>query len=125
MKKPRRKHHTSALQLEKPQSIAVLAGWIADDFNNILTTVLGACSLIDKDDPANCEILQYVALIRASAERAAVLSDRLVSVSTLEQEDVCAVCHLRDADPVDTSASDKKGIDGIESTKNLPGVTPS
>ena len=67
-----------------------LAGGIADDFNNILTTVMGACSLIDKDDLANEELLQYVALIRASAERAAALSDRLMRAGTLEQEKACS-----------------------------------
>jgi nitrogen-specific signal transduction histidine kinase len=122
MKKPRRKQHTSALQLDKPQSIAVLASWIADDFNNILTTVLGACTLIDKDDPANGELLQYVALIRASAERAVALSGRLVSSSAVGQKgrylEICP-------QSADTSISDKKVIDGIESTKNLPGGAPS
>lgn len=122
MKKNRRKQHISALQLEKPQSIAVLASGIADDFNNILTTVLGACTLIDKDDPANGELLQYVALIRASAERAAALSGRLVSASAVEQEDGYLESCQQSSD---TSASDKKGIDGIESTKNIPGGTLS
>ncbi|MDD2853267.1 MAG: histidine kinase dimerization/phospho-acceptor domain-containing protein [Desulfuromonadaceae bacterium] len=60
------------------QTLAALAGGMADDFNNILTVVLGACSLIDVDDPRNAELLQYVALIRTSAERAATLSNELV-----------------------------------------------
>lgn len=63
---------------------------MADDFNNILTTVMGACSLIDRDDPANAELLQCVALIRTSAEHAAVLSDKLMQASQSEKHTSCA-----------------------------------
>jgi nitrogen-specific signal transduction histidine kinase len=79
------KKHTAAKAVhppQMPQSMADLAEGMADDFNNILTTVMGACSLIDKDDPANSELLEYVRLIRASAERAADLSDRLIRASS-------------------------------------------
>ena len=72
-------NHISVPSPETPQSVAALASGMADDFNNILTVVLGACSLIDMDDPANAELLRYVALIRSSAEPAAVMSDRLAA----------------------------------------------
>jgi len=123
--KKNRKKNISKQAVESHGSMAALASGMADNFNNILTTVLGACSLIDKDDPENSELQQCVALIRASAERAAALSDRLVSVSTSEQEDACAVCHLRDADPADRSVNDKKAIDDIVSATKHPGGTPS
>jgi len=103
------------------QSIAALACGIADDFNNILTTVLGACSLIVKDDPANSELLQYVALIRASAERAASLSGRLVCASTAEREDGYAGIHPWDAGSAERSVGDKNGGDGIVTATNRPG----
>lgn len=64
--------------------MSALAGGMADDFKNILTVVLGACSLIDKDDPANAELMQYVALIRSSAERAAVLADSLAAAGNIQ-----------------------------------------
>ncbi len=70
------------------QSMATLAGGMAEDFNNILTTVMGACTLIKKDDPENDELLQCVALIRASAEHAAMLTDRLAHVSLRETDAV-------------------------------------
>ena len=73
-------NQTSAPSPDISQTLAVLAGGMADDFNNILTIVLGACSLIDMSDPKNAELLQYVALIRSSAERAAILADRMASV---------------------------------------------
>ncbi len=81
------KKHTSAPPSGMSQSMAALAGGMADDFNNILTVVLGACSLIDMDDPANARLLQYVALIRSSAERAAVLADSLAAVGNMQAND--------------------------------------
>lgn len=66
-----------------PESMAVLAGGMADDFNNILTVILGACSLIDMDASANSELLRCVSLIRVSAEHAAALADRLALLSGL------------------------------------------
>lgn len=67
--------------------MSVLAGVMADDFKNILTVVLGACSLIDMDDPANAELQQYVALIRSSAERAALLADSLAAAGKVPTGD--------------------------------------
>ena len=93
---------------------------MVDDFNNILTTVMGACSLIARDDPANGELLRYVALIRASAERAAALSDRLKRASAVEKEKVFSVVHPPDAAFADISVRDKKTIHDIVSTKNHP-----
>jgi hypothetical protein len=98
---------------EAPVSMSIMARGMADDFNNILTMVLGACSLIDKDNPANLGLMQYVALIRASAERAAVLSDHLMRASVLEQEKIPSAAY-RPEDPsretpvLYTSARDKK-----------------
>jgi nitrogen-specific signal transduction histidine kinase len=66
------------------ETIATLARGMSDNFNNILTTVMGACSLIDMDDPANSELREYITLIRTSAERAAVLSDMLMHVDLIE-----------------------------------------
>lgn len=126
MNKYRTKHKTSAVAPPQAQeSMNALAEGMADNFNNILTTVLGACSLIDKDDPANVELQHCVALIRDSAERAAALSDRLVNVSTMERDDVCASCHLRNTDPVDRSVNDKKTINDIVSATKHHGGTPS
>lgn len=85
MKRSRAHKHKASSTGDTPQSMAALAEGMADDFNNILTTVMGACSLIDRDDPDNRELLEYVALIRTSAERAADLSDRLMHVSSSQQ----------------------------------------
>ena len=62
-------------------SMVALAVDMAADFNNILTTVMGACTLIKKDDPENAELLQCIALINASAEHAALLTNQLAQVT--------------------------------------------
>jgi nitrogen-specific signal transduction histidine kinase len=118
MKKPHTIHSNSAATLPvMTESMAVLARGMADNFNNILTTVLGACSLIDMDDPANSELLRYVALIRASAERAAVLSERLLCASVLEQKKLHPDGHLQAGVSADASERDKTAIHDIVHTK--------
>ncbi|MBW4055194.1 MAG: hypothetical protein HIU83_07295 [Proteobacteria bacterium] len=125
MKKPSSKHTVPTNPaIPDPETIDVLACRMADDFNNILTTLLGACSLIDMDDPANGELLHYVALIRASAEHAAALSDRLASAFTRDQKNNCTVNPQHISGSAAISVSDKNSRDGIVSSKNLPGGTP-
>lgn len=122
MKKSRAKHTPPP---KKPDSMTSLAGGMADEFNNILTTVMGACSLIDRGDPDNGELLQCVALIRASAEHAADLSGRLMHVEALEQENTCSGCSSQHSGSATASARDKKGGDDIVSITKNPGGSPS
>jgi len=112
--KTSRKKNISPCAPKVPQKMVALAEGMADDFNNILTTVMGACSLIDKDDPENRELIQYVSLIRTSAERAAVLSERLMHVATTEEE-------TADSAPASVSARDKRKNNDINSTDNNSG----
>ena len=98
---------------------------MADEFNNILTTVMGACSLIDRDNPVNGELMKYVALIRASAEHAADLSGRLMQAGTLEQENGCTGRSPQKSGSAAESVRDKKGGDVIVSTTKNPGGAPS
>lgn len=126
MKKHRIKHKAPReLHPPIPDSVSSLASGIADDFNNILTTVMGACTLIDKDDPANGELRQYVALIRTSAERAAFLSNQLMRASSPDHETTDHVSQLTDSVSVVTSERDKKTGDGIVPPINHSGGAPS
>jgi nitrogen-specific signal transduction histidine kinase len=125
MKKPRTTHTVPVDPLSANyDSVADLASGIADDFNNILTTVMGACTLIDKDDATKSELLRYVALIRSSAERAACLSDKLMRASSKSgQEHGC----LEHGVPVpasgNASAGDKKTVrDIVPPTKKPNGA---
>lgn len=117
MKKSHKKHITAPVS-RTPDSLSSLASRIADDFNNILTTVMGACTLIDKDDPGNRELLQYVALIRASAERAAKLSEILTFVVTPEQGNEYSDNKSQKSDVFVISVRDKKTIHDIVSSNN-------
>ena len=126
MKKTRIKHKASASPtLQTPESMAALASGMADEFNNILTTVMGACSLIDKDDPTNGDLHQYVALIRASAEHAAALSASLMCVGEKDQVVGRADRHRQNFTSVDRSVRDKKNSDGIVPSNNKPGGVTS
>lgn len=115
--------HKAGHPTQSLDSMVSLVEGIAGDFNNILTTVMGACSLIDKDDPANCELLQYVALIRASAERAAVLSDKLVHASTLKMDNNIVGGYRHESGSAGTSMCDKKTFDDIVSAIKSSGGT--
>lgn len=100
--------------------MATLAVGMADDLNNILTTVMAACALIEKGDPANGELLQYVALIRTSAERAVALSDRLMRAGIRDQEKLHSGSNSPDSGSCPSSARDKQAIHDIISNINLP-----
>lgn len=84
MKKSRKKQ-IPAPTSEMPDSVAALACGMADDFNNILTVILGACSLINMEASANSELLRCVSLIRVSAEHAAVSANRLAIMSGMHR----------------------------------------
>jgi hypothetical protein len=124
MKKPHTKH-TSSPPSETPELLVTLAGMMADEFNNILTMVMGACSLIDRDDPANAELLRCVVLIRASAEHAADLSGRLMHAGTIALENACSDVHPLASGSAGTSVRDKKSGDDIVSCTKSPGGAPS
>ena len=81
----KRTEHISIISTSAPsvptESVTELARGMSDDFNNILTVILGACSLIDMNDDVNSELTRSVSLIRASAEHAISLTDRLAHMS--------------------------------------------
>ncbi len=67
---------------QKLESIGQLAGGVAHDFNNVLSGILTAASLLDDpkfglDDKAR----KYVSMILKSSERAADLTNSLLSIS--------------------------------------------
>lgn len=69
------------IQAQKMEAIGRLAGGIAHDFNNILTAIIGYGSLlktnIDKENP----LMAYIEQILSSAERAANLTQQLLTFS--------------------------------------------
>jgi PAS domain S-box-containing protein len=85
----RRKHAENAkieleiqlLQAQKMEAVGQLAGGVAHDFNNILTTIIGYSDLMrmrmDENDPLRI----YVEQILASAQKAAQLTHSLLAFS--------------------------------------------
>ena len=102
-----RRTEEALAQLEKMESLGVLAGGVAHDFNNLLVAILGNASLarnqIPPDSPAQ-ELLQEIHL---AAQRAAELSRQMlayagkarVSPERLDLNDL-----LRDLEPLLQSA---------------------
>ncbi len=65
----------------KMEAVGQLAGGIAHDFNNMLSVVIGYCNFVLDDMRADDPLRQYVELIMASAERAAHLTQNLLTFS--------------------------------------------
>jgi two-component system cell cycle sensor histidine kinase/response regulator CckA len=67
-------------QIQKLESLGMLAGGIAHDFNNLLTVILSGASLaLTATDPATVQ--EEVGAIVAAAERARALTGQLLSMS--------------------------------------------
>lgn len=70
-----------AFVTQKMESLAQLAGGIAHDFNNLLTGVLGYSSLLLRRIDHEHEFYASILQIRKTAERAADLTQKLLSIS--------------------------------------------
>jgi len=77
----RRRTEAALAQVQKLDSLGVLAGGIAHDFNNLLTTILGNLYLLDSELPADSPLRDYVADSRTAGERGADLVKRLLGYS--------------------------------------------
>jgi PAS domain S-box-containing protein len=68
------------LHSQKLESLGLLAGGVAHDFNNLLTGILGYADLVEAAaSPA--AVAEHVAMIRASASRAADLCQQMLAYS--------------------------------------------
>jgi PAS domain S-box-containing protein len=75
----RKRHDERMRQVQKLESLGLLAGGIAHDFNNLLTGIMGNASMIVDEVPASAaEMLNEVI---SSAERAAHLTRQLLAYS--------------------------------------------
>jgi len=78
--------HNKQLLNERVESLSLLAGGIAHDLNNILTSVLGYTSLLRNflhDDP---KLFRYTEVIEHSAQRAAKLTRHLLNFSRRQKK---------------------------------------
>ncbi|RXK53242.1 response regulator [Oleiharenicola lentus] len=67
------------LEAQKLESLGVLAGGVAHDFNNILTSILGNASLAALDLPENHRVRRQLAQIERAAQRAADLCSQMLA----------------------------------------------
>jgi len=78
---------------QKMDAIGQLTGGIAHDFNNMLTGVLGALDLIQRRASAGSldDVERYVGAAIASANRAAALTQRLLTFARRQPLQTCSV----------------------------------
>ena len=77
----RRQLEAQMQQIQKLESLGLLAGGVAHDFNNLLTAVLGNTELALKDLPASARSREPLGEIRTIACRAADLCRQLLAYS--------------------------------------------
>ena len=77
----KRKIEGQLVQAQKMESIGQLAGGIAHDFNNLLTAILGYGHLLKNEASKDERISAYVGQILSAAERAAILTNDLLTFS--------------------------------------------
>jgi len=70
--------------IQKMESIGTLAGGIAHDFNNTLAGIIGGAELLRDNDITDQQYKHYVDLILTSAEKASVLTRKLLAFSRKE-----------------------------------------
>ena len=77
-----RQHWDARLQqLQKLESLGAMAGGVAHDFNNILTSILGYTDLLADEVPAGSVGHDYLRQLTAGARRAAELTMQLLAYS--------------------------------------------
>jgi two-component system cell cycle sensor histidine kinase/response regulator CckA len=81
----RRRLEEQLLQAQKMEAIGILAGGVAHDFNNILSTIVGYGSLLQMKMEANKPLKEYAEKILASCERAVSLTSSLLTFSRKQE----------------------------------------
>ena len=69
------------LHAQKMESLGILAGGVAHDFNNILMSILGNTELALLNLPEDSETSDYLARIRLSTKRASELANQMLTYS--------------------------------------------
>ncbi len=69
------------LQAQKMEAIGQLAGGVAHDFNNLLTAIIGYGHLLKNEAPLDDHMSAYVGQILSAADRAAILTNDLLTFS--------------------------------------------
>ncbi len=79
------------LQAQKMEAIGILAGGVAHDFNNILSTIVGYATLIQMKIKDDCQLKEYAERILVSTERAVSLTHSLLAFSRKQEIELQSV----------------------------------
>ena len=74
-----RRLQAQLLEAEKTEAISTLAGGIAHQFNNALSSITGYTGFLEMDYPQDEKITQYTGAMKQSAHRMAHLTDQLLA----------------------------------------------
>ena len=74
-------------QKQKMEAIGQLAGGLAHDFNNMLSSIIGSLELLQMDTDWSGKKQEYIDIIKASTERATGLTSKLLHFSRKESHD--------------------------------------
>jgi two-component system cell cycle sensor histidine kinase/response regulator CckA len=121
----REKLQAQLLQVQKLESLGLLAGGIAHDFNNILTAILGAASTalltLSAENPAR----QDVESVMAAAQRAAHLTRQMLAYSgkgLVEIRPIDLSAHVREITTLLETTVPKKVQLRLELRQGLPAI---
>jgi two-component system cell cycle sensor histidine kinase/response regulator CckA len=81
----RRRLEDQLLQAQKMEAVGILAGGVAHDFNNILSTIVGYGSLLQIRLQADGQSKEYIERILSSCERAVSLTSSLLTFSRKQE----------------------------------------
>jgi two-component system NtrC family sensor kinase len=87
----RKKLEEQLRQAQKMEAIGQLAGGVAHDFNNILSTITGYASLLEMAITSDATLRDYVAEISVASERGANLTQSLLAFSRKQEASLAAV----------------------------------
>ncbi|MBW2465865.1 MAG: response regulator, partial [Deltaproteobacteria bacterium] len=76
-----RRLYSQLIQSQKMEAVGRLAGGVAHDFNNILTTIIGYCELTNNRLSENDPLRENIETIWAAADKAAALTRQLLTFS--------------------------------------------
>ncbi|BCL63218.1 hypothetical protein DGMP_39110 [Desulfomarina profundi] len=113
------------LQVQKLESLGVLAGGIAHDFNNILTAVIGHCELAQQRLSTESPALENLRQINMAAGRAADLANQMLAYSgkgkfVIEPLDISGI--ISEMMHILSVSVSKKAILRYDLARDLPSV---
>ncbi len=92
----RRRVEEQLRQAQKMEAVGALAGGVAHDFNNILTSILGYATLLRQEVPVGSQLYEDVEAVAGSARRAAELTQQLRTFSRRTPQDEMKPVDLHD-----------------------------